>query len=173
MSDCSRSRRGRAAEGTSPESNHPPRSALGEAVGTLALLIVLYSPFDHNLRHLIVVLPILAWELSLAGAGLPTRFERLGTIGSGLGLAAAAVAVTMLFPCRLPGWETAAADAARLRPAVETATAEVRTAPPGVVFVEYSAVPWFADRPGVWSPLDQEVAGRISGMLAEDSVPRP
>ena len=43
--------------------------------------------------------------------------------------------------------------------------ARLRAAPPGVVFTESSAAPWLADRPAVWSPLNDEVAAQISAWL--------
>lgn len=135
------------------------------AAATLPLLILLYSPFDHSLRHLTVLLPVLAWELSLAAACLLAPAGRARAYAVGVGLAAVALLAAWRFPCRLPGWEGAADDAAALAPLVRQESAAARKAPAGVMFVQYAAVPWFADRPGVWSPLDAEVASTIAARL--------
>lgn len=104
---------------------------------TLVLLCVQYSFFDHSLRHLLVIFPVLAWEIAYAAG----RHWRLAT---------AAVLLAFLPPANLPGWQTAAQQAARqaqTRP--WQATAPKNTAN-GIYFFDYSAGPWFLDHPGVW-----------------------
>ncbi|MFH2051181.1 MAG: hypothetical protein ABIK96_01830 [bacterium] len=130
---------------------------LGQVALTLVLMIVLYAPFDHDLRHLIPLLPVLFWELSrtLAGVRWPGHPRRAWLRGPVLG--ACGLILAFLLPCPLPGWESAAADAARRQTLVAAAVEEARSPRQGVLFFEYSAVPWYADRPGVWSPLNTEV----------------
>ncbi len=146
-----------------PES--PPESGLTVAVLTTLLLILFYSPFDHSLRHLLPVMPMLTWELAAFAGGTHKPESGRRTVSRSAILAIVAVAAALVFPCHLPGWESEAADAARLQPAVAAEIARVQEAGPGVIFTDYSAVPWFADRPVVWAPPDPAVRKEISSML--------
>jgi hypothetical protein len=73
--------------------------------------------------------------------------------------------VVFLFPCRLPGWDSAAEEAVRLAPRTAQQIDMSRLAGPGVLFSESSAVPWFIDRPVVWSPADAKTKARICELL--------
>ncbi len=150
-----------------PAPDSPPH---GLYVATFITLIlgIFYSPFDHSLRHLLPVFPLLTWELAAFAAGPAGGESPRKTLVHGAVLAAAAVVAVLVFPCRLPGWEAAAAQAARLQPTVTTEIERARAAGPGVVFTDYSAVPWFADRPAVWSPRDGATRLAIRRILAED-----
>lgn len=142
---------------------------LGLATGTLALLGLFYSPFDHSLRHLLPVFPLLTWELAAYAAGSSRpRGARPALVRAGI-LTVAAVVAAMVFPCRLPGWEAAARDAVRLQPAVQQEAVRLREMGPQVAFTEYSAAPWLADRPAVWTPADDAVQSRIVEMLIPDT----
>ncbi len=145
---------------------------------TTVLLTIQYSFFDHSLRHLLIVLPVILWEFS-PWIGDPIRqiiHDRqmvrgpraplLQDLGSGIVLpAAAAAVVVLLFPCHLPGWEYAAKEAVSLAPRTEKQIDFTRQAPPGVLFVDNSAVPWFIDRPVVWSPTQKATRARICDFL--------
>jgi len=137
------------------------RRGLVTAGGTVLLLMVFYSPFDHSLRHLLPLLPLVTWELA-AFASRPDP----GITGCRSGLragilAGAAVAAALLFPCRLPGWESAARDAAHLQDSIRAETRALKEAPESVAFTPFAAAPWFADRAAVWEPMDTRVRERI------------
>jgi len=148
------------------------------AVLTTVLLTIQYSFFDHNLRHLLIVLPVLLWEFS-PWIGDPIRriihdrqkvrgprFPLLLDLGAVIVLpAAAALVLVLLFPCRLPGWEYAAKEAVNFAPRTERQIEISRRAAPGVLFVDNSAVPWFIDRPVVWSPTQKVTRTRICDFL--------
>ncbi len=148
------------------------------AVLTTVLLTIQYSFFDHSLRHLLVVLPVILWEIS-TWIGDPIRQiiedrrkvsgqrpSLLRDLGSVIVLpAAAAVLVAFLFPCRLPGWEYAASEAVGRAPRNEQIIDFSRQAPPGVLFVDFSTVPWFIDRPVVWSPTQRATRKKICDLL--------
>jgi len=145
---------------------------LGLATGTLVLLALFYSPFDHSLRHLLPMYPLLTWDLAAYAAGSDRpRGARPALVRAGI-LAGAAVVAAMVFPCRLPGWETAARDAVRLQPAVQQEAFRLREMGPGIAFTEYSAAPWLADRPAVWTPADETVRERIVDLLTPDAERR-
>ena len=145
------------------------------AVASLGLLIVQYSFFDHSLRHLLVLLPVLAWELApwtgtLALKQMEQRaaFFRIRTRGI-TGLLAAAVLTTagaLLFPCSLPGWDGAAEYAEEVAPKVDLRVKIARQAPDEVLFVEWPAVPYFCGRSAVWAPTDQQDREKIREFLS-------
>jgi hypothetical protein len=104
---------------------------------TLLLLAAQYSFFDHDLRHLLVVLPLFAWETALA-CGRSWRWI------------AAVVLTSLLMPARLPGWEQAARQAVvahQERPWERDAWSFKDGE---IYFFDDAAGPWFLDRPGVW-----------------------
>lgn len=146
----------------------PATIALSSAVA----LACLYALFDHSLRHLLPVVPILAWEAGpwlgewpwrrLRGQAAP-RHTVLAVL-----LALVVAAPPVFLTIRQPqGWRPSAAEAVAAQPAARAEAGRLRAAAPGeVVFVQSSAAPWLADRPAVWSPLDDTVATRIRGWLA-------
>jgi hypothetical protein len=147
---------------------------------TTVLLTIQYSFFDHSLRHLLVVLPMILWEFSawvgdtvrrVMHRSRETRGDRSGllwNLGSVIFMpAAAAVVIVFLFPCRLPGWEFAAKEAVSLAARTERQIESTRRTPPGVLFVDTSAVPWFIDRPVVWSPTEKSTRKRICELLGQ------
>ena len=147
---------------------------------TFLFLIMMYSVFDHSLRHLLVLLPVVLWETAhLVGESvrmiIQNRYDRRGggsrlqrDLGALIVLpAAAAMAIVLVKPCRTPGWDAAAQDATRLVIATEQAVTNAKEAPPGVLFVASSAVPWFIDRPVVWAPLDDSTRVRIRELLGQ------
>ncbi len=145
----------------------------GLIAGTLVLLVGFYAAFDHTLRHLEVLLPILLWETGpllaeVPARGLPARLGRL--VGRPWVAAAVAMAcatgLVLLAPARPTGWNEAAAGAVRGQTLVRDETARLKAAPLGVVFVKTSAAPWFADRPAVWDPDDEAVREAIRAYLA-------
>jgi len=146
------------------------------AFASLALLCLQYSFFDHDLRHLLVLLPIILWEINLMAVKLTgqiTRryklllFEKSTPIQSGiLGLVAALV-VVLLFPCQLPGWQNAVQEAKNQESMVAQKVSRVLANPETVLFDETSAVPWFVNQPAVWSPANEEIRNRIKEMLSQ------
>lgn len=144
----------------------------GLAGVTIVLLAVLYAPFDHSLRHLLVMAPIVMWESMPFFAETPWRYlrRRWGRIRPNnptviIVTVAVAWGIVRLTTVSPVGWIATAHDAVRREEAVRRETAALRTAPPGPTFVTTSAAPWFADRPAVWMPADAEVRARITTIL--------
>jgi hypothetical protein len=143
---------------------------------TTLFLGLQYSFFDHSLRHLLVVLPVMFWEVAawigcvvpkaLAEPGQPYRFLKKPAAGFALA-ALVALAAVSLFPCRTPGWNYAAAEAAQLAPRTAQQVDELMDAPDGVLFVDNSAVPWYIDRSVVWAPTRQDTRDRICEFLGQ------
>jgi hypothetical protein len=147
---------------------------------TTVLLTIQYSFFDHSLRHLLVVLPMMLWEFSawigdavrqVVQGPRKIRGDRSGLLrdlGSVIFLpAAAAVVIVFLFPCSLPGWEFAAGEAVSFAARTERQIESTRRTPPGILFVDTSAVPWFIDRPVVWSPTEKSTRKRICEFMGQ------
>jgi hypothetical protein len=166
-----------SAFGMPPTSRTRPAAL---AVLSLLMLSVQYSLFDHSLRHLLVLLPVMLWEFSSWIGHIIRRLvherheERRGRsrlvrdLGAIVILpAAAALLVVHFFPCRLPGWDFAAAEAENLVAPTAAQIEAARQAPDGVLFVDNSAVPWFCDRPIVWSPTQEPTRARICELLGQ------
>ncbi len=122
------------------------------SLGSVLLLIGLYSPFSHTLRYLAALLPVLLLEfwggVTVAVDSWVTgrRWIVPATV-IGLGLV-----LTGGVPTRLPGWARARGEAARLAPLVPAAVRRAAAAPPGPLLSDTAAVLWFSDRDGVWWP---------------------
>ncbi len=145
---------------------------------SLGLLACLYAVFDHSVRHFEVLLPIVAWELGALLVEAPWAWvrSRLETAGRGgipvlpswLAVSAAALAALVLVRAAVrppTGWDQAEAAAQHSAAQVGAEVERLRAAPAGVVFVQTAAAPWFADRPAVWSPLDDGVRRRIRELI--------
>jgi hypothetical protein len=136
---------------------------------TGAVLILLYAPFDHELRHLVPLWPIATWELCLLGANalgtaglLPDHLprHRAALLRSALLVLVVAVG-TWLTPAQVPGWVHAAQIATRDAPRTAALVARADELPPGPVFCDNAAMLWLTGRAGVWAPIDDEVAAEI------------
>ena len=164
------------ARGAAPRLRAPAPTAIASTV----LLAALYAPLDHSLRHLVSVVPILAWEAApwlgeWPWSLLPARRARWRARAGGAVLAAVLVAAPLAaLTWREPtGWAGTARAAAALLPALPVEAARLQALPAGApAFTESAAASWLADRPAVWSPLDSVVAGRIADWLAP-AVPGP
>ncbi len=123
--------------------------------GTLALLVIAYAPFSHDLRHLAVLLPAAAWELWLLLADR-LREIRLAARSSARAavLVAAGAAALALTPTRLPGWDQARERANAAAPGLPAAVARCRDLPPGPILTDSAALLWHARRAGVWWPRE-------------------
>ncbi len=164
-----------------------PESSLGPialAVGTLGLLCCQYAPFDHSLRHLLVLLPILTWELApVFSDNLVNNLQKivrqtnpvlrgcLGIIPPPYAIMAA-VAFLLLFSAfpilPLTGWDQAVDQAEQLAPQVLERAAQIADSEEQVLFVAWPAVTWYADRPAVWDPDDDTVRQKIRAWLTHD-----
>lgn len=166
---------GAAALARRPGGRLPSRPTLLLA-GTLALLVVAYAPFSHDLRHLAVLLPVAAWELWLALAErLSGRRPTARPAARAAILAAAGAAVLLLTPARLPGWERARALAVADAATLPAAVARCRDLPAGPVLTDSAALLWRADRAGVWWPDeagDPEPLRRRHPWLADSPLVR-
>lgn len=160
-----------------PDAEHPmsiiPRlSPLGPLVVagmTLVLLTVQYSFFDHSLRHLLVLYPLVVWEFAgLVGRGLDEVSSRWRISGWVMVIGAVLLTwmVVRITTGALPGWEVAAGQALQQQ-ASQVEKAERLKADTAVVpFVKTSSAPWYADRAAVWDPESEEVRGKIRASIA-------
>ncbi len=121
---------------------------------TTGLLTLQYAALSHSLRHLAPLLPLLGLEIWLAVAGwLRARRPTWSPAARAGALAAAALAVQLAAPARLPGWEAARDAAVTARPVTTRAVAEAALLPPGPLFSDNGALLWLSGRAGVWLPL--------------------
>jgi hypothetical protein len=129
---------------------------------TMALLLLQYAVFSHTLRHLLVLLPIVTWEVCLACSNC-LREWRPGwqwLRRAGL-LTTLFLAALILTPSRLPGWENARQHAELSAGVIADAAADLQRQPGGPLFTDSAALLWLSDRAGVWSPLNREVEAEI------------
>lgn len=154
----------------------PERRARGPAataVLSTVALVVIYAPFDHSLRHLVAIMPVLAWEAApwlgeWPWTLLPSRLARWRRAPAAVVIAAVLVALPLAVLTRLEptGWAGSAQTAAAMQEATLTEAARLRALPAGQpAFTESAAAIWLSGRPAVWSPLDPQVAARIAAWL--------
>ncbi len=145
---------------------------LAAAFFTAVLLMIQYSLFDHSLRHLLVLVPVLAWEFSpLTGtlaAGfavrrLTRRPSRTIVMAGTILLTLALVRVSWSPPA---GWYHARAQARAATPDLEKRVAAFLQDTCAVPFVQASDLPWYGNRPAVWDPGDEETRAAIRAYLA-------
>jgi hypothetical protein len=153
----------------------PAESPLGPLVvvgTTLVLMIVQYSFFDHSLRHLLVLYPVMAWELAgILGVGLAKLMAKT-RFGPWIPVVPAILATVILVRLSLqplPGWNFSAEQARKQSHLLEAKIQGLRQNTDSVPFVESSAAPWYADRPAVWAPLDDSVRETIRKLLSPDT----
>ncbi len=158
-----------------PEKN--PGGPNSVAFITYALICLQYSFFDHDQRHLLVLLPVMLWEImllighyapQLASRSNISRLARINKLQSSILGLAAALLIVFLMPYHLPGWVYAKRYAEREVPEISQRIAWVEAHPTEVLFDETSAVPWFVNRPAVWSPANTEIRNRIKAMLSNN-----
>ena len=157
-----------------------PLGPLAAASFTTAVLIVQYAFFDHSLRHLLPLVPVLAWEFAgltgdlaaLAAGKLPRGKAGAGvarSLPAGLvaGLAAGLVCALLVWATWLPleGWAFAREQARRAAAGLPQQVAAFAGEPDPVLFTPSAALPWHADRPAVWDPDQEEVREAIRGYL--------
>ncbi len=161
-----------------PEAKHPmsivpalsPLGPLAVTGLTLILMIIQYSFFDHSLRHLLVMYPVVGWELSGLLGSLVARAGRRWRIKTWMLLAPAMLATVLLVKVSLqplPGWEFAARQAEQQKSSLEKLTRQLVLTPERVPFVETSAAPWYANRPAVWDPKNEETRNFIREQLSQ------
>ena len=161
-----------------PDAEHPmtiiPReSPLGPLVVvalTLLLMIAEYSFFDHSLRHLVVLYPMVAWEFaSLVSQGLGGLFGRWKPNRWLMMIPAALVTALVIIISlqSLPGWESAALQVQQQSSSLEKKINLLKETPDAVPFVKSSAAPWYADRPAVWDPENEETRNQIREILSQ------
>lgn len=155
----------------------PARRARGPAataVASTVALAVLYAPFDHSLRHLVAIVPVLAWEAApwlgeWPWTLLPSRLARWRRAPAAVVVAALLVALPLAALTRREptGWADSAQAATATQEATLAEAARLRALPAGQpAFTGSAAAIWLSGRPAVWSPLDPQVAGRIAAWLA-------
>ncbi len=131
---------------------------------TVALMVVKYALFSPETRHLLPVLPVVAWE----GVLLADRWLRhpRAPLARTAALAAMAGVALLLSPPGLGGEAGNMTTARALAGPVAETVAHHADLPPGPVFTDTAAVPWRLDRPGVWSPYDEAVEAAIRREVA-------
>ena len=162
-----------------PMSILPEDTALGPLAAaslTTVLLAVQYSFFDHSLRHLLVMVPVLAWEFSPLTGDLavqtmakrlpswPTRPRKLPVMAAS---ALITLAVIWLSWSPLDGWAVARAQARAAAPRLEQKVTALGQDKGPVVFVRESAVTWYGNRPAVWDPEREEIRTAIRELLSQ------
>ncbi len=156
-----------------PMSIVPAESPLGPLVVsglTLILLIFQYSFFDHNLRHLLVIFPIVGWELSGLLGSLIARAGRRFKIKTWMLIAPTILAAVLFVKVSqqpLPGWEKAARSAKRKESFLAEKIRWLALNPDPVPFEDTSAAPWYADRAAVWDPHNEETRNIIREKLSQ------
>jgi len=126
------------------------------AFTTLVLLCIQYSFFDHSLRHLLVILPVLAFEAAHY-AGQDWR-------------RALVITVTVFLPwAHLPGWQHAAREAVVAQETQPWLADRDGAAADEIYFFDHSAGPWFHDHPGVWRSPTAEA--KIPALLKLEAKP--
>jgi hypothetical protein len=172
-------RRPAAANGPEAIAPHPSwlRAPAPTALATIIALAALYAPLDHSLRHLLVMVPILAWEAAPWLGEWPWTLRRRGAVRPAwpawrtvLAALVVAVPVVLLTQREPTGWAGAARDAVTMQAGALREAEVLRGLPADTVpFVESAAAPWLADRAAVWSPRDEATAAAIRAWLAPAS----
>lgn len=162
-----------------PMSIRPEVSPLGPlvvAAGTLLGLVFQYSFFDHSLRHLLVLYPVLVWEFSfLIGLGL-TRLAAGRHLHPWLTPLAAMLVAGLLIRITaqpMPGWDFAARQARTQQKSLAARTLELVNDPARVPFVRCSDTPWYARRAAVWDPEKENIRQEIRALLAQQPSALP
>jgi hypothetical protein len=126
---------------------------------TLALMVLQYAFFSPETRHVLPVLPLLAWEFVLLVDG---RLRSISLpVARAATLAAMAAVALLLSPLGLGGEGGNVQTAVELVGTVARETSRVGQLPPGPVFSDNAVVPWRTGRACVWSPYDAEVEAEI------------
>ncbi len=127
---------------------------------TLGLMILQYGLFSHEYRHLLPLLPVLAWEAAiLADTSLRRRVR--GDWRRGLLLAVLTWLCLRVTPPGLGAEYGNLTTARELSDRVDRVVAAHAQLPPGPVFTDSAIVPWRLGRPCVWSPFDASVEAAI------------
>ncbi len=127
---------------------------------TLGGLILVYALLSQEVRHVLVLLPVLAWETVLL-ATQETRRLALRSRWRALLLAALAGLAILWAPPHLGGQAVRLAEIRRQEPSIAALAREVGSWPPGPVFTDNVAVCWLTGRTGVWRPYDEAVEAAI------------
>jgi hypothetical protein len=147
---------------------------LAAATATLLLLAAEYSLFDHSLRHLLPLLPVLAWEASaLLGSALLSRLRGSPGIPGIARKPAAGFLVAALLTCLVviisqrstPGWDFSRDQARAQAVDLPARAARFAAAPADSLFADSSALTWYADRAAVWTPAGPRERERIRAYL--------
>jgi len=132
---------------------------LGLLMLSMVLMVLQYALFSPETRHMLPILPLVAWEGLLLVDGRLWRMRRRSW--RGLALAAMAGVALLLSPPGLGGEQGNVETAVTQAEEVRLATARAATLPPGPVFSDNAVVPWRLGRACVWSPYDDAVEAEI------------
>jgi hypothetical protein len=123
-------------------------------------LILVYAFISQEIRHLLVLLPVLAWEIALL-AERRARTLRLAWGRRALILASVTGLAILVAPPHLAGEAAQLRQARREQPRLAALVRQVAAWPPGPIFTDNAAVCWLTGRTGVWRPYDQAVEATI------------
>jgi hypothetical protein len=152
---------------------------LAAAAFTCVLLCGQYSLFDHNLRHLLPMLPVLLWEFSpltgdlavgLMARTLPSWPSRPHPVPVFVASVLVTASIVLLSRVPLDGWANARNQARSAAPRLTEQVAAFQARQDQVLFVQNSALPWYAERAAVWDPDDETVREEIRRLMREKSA---
>lgn len=163
-----------------PMSILPTENTLGPLAATAlttTLLAGQYAFFDHSLRHLLVVVPVLVFEFAPTTGDLAHQFisrhipawqNRVPWVGHTL----ATILITgiLIWATWTPaeGWKNARGQARQMAPHLNEKIERFQNADPEQIFVSNAALPWFANRPGVWDPQNEDTRRVIRTILQQN-----
>lgn len=147
----------------------PPGRALGPPgflVLTTGLMFVQYGLFSHEYRHLLPLLPVIAWE----GVILVDEYLRRALHGPwrrGLVLAAGTWLALQLTPPGLGDEQGNVSLAIATSDEVARTVDRSRDLPDGPIFSDSAIVPWRLGRPYVWNPYTPAIEQQIRDVVPE------
>ena len=159
-----------------------PLGPLAAAALTTALLAAQYSFFDHSLRHLLVMVPVLVWEFSpltgdMAVQVVPKRIPSWPNRPHPLPVMAAAGFITLVVVwitwVPLDGWDFARSQAQAVAPRLAEKVEAFLADPDPVVFVEGADVTWYGNRAAVWDPGQESIRQAIRNILDHQAPANP
>ncbi|MBU8870195.1 MAG: hypothetical protein KOO60_04880 [Gemmatimonadales bacterium] len=127
---------------------------------TLVGMALFYALISQEVRHLLVLLPVLAWEIVMMMAQLTSRWETHKRLGAPI-LAAVVGLAIVVAPPSMPAEQQRLEVKKRQAVRVEELAGEVDNWPPGPIFTDNAAVCWLTGRTGVWRPLNSDVEETI------------
>lgn len=134
-------------------------------VTTWLMLILLYAPLSHDLRHAAPLVPVALLEAWRLLEGTWTRLA--GRSLKVVWVPAAVAAVCVAFGPRMPGWDAARESAIAERSLTEAMIGELDVRSQRPLICDQGAVFWYGKRKGVITPRDRETLGELQRRIPE------